>query len=213
MILPLLSIGCHIPSYWKDPRIHSVGNDSELHAMAAPMATRLIDLVSYQGRSIRNEVHDAFVRDTDKVADFGCGVGISTVVGGVGIDLSTQMLRVATNMYPNGKTFEIGNVEEWGRKNSFDVVTVFFVLHELPQPARLNLLRNALRVSKTRVIVCDISPQKVASPLMLEGEPFLLNYQRNILQDVEDIASEQDYITTPFEIVPSHVLICVIEKL
>jgi hypothetical protein len=36
-------------SYWDDPRIHNFGNNSFISALAAPIATKIIDMKAYEG--------------------------------------------------------------------------------------------------------------------------------------------------------------------
>ncbi|GMH52329.1 hypothetical protein TL16_g01210 [Triparma laevis f. inornata] len=98
--------------YWFDPRIHTFGNTGftgGLHAVCAPVATKIIDNVAYEGRSVREEIAEELkvaVGGGDKhVLDMCCGVGISTralaksfdeadsVV--VGLDTSPEMLAMA----------------------------------------------------------------------------------------------------------------------
>ena len=127
------------------------------------------------------------------------------------MDLSPAMLRVARLLHPT-EGFLCADIETWGRSQSYDVATLFFVLHEMPQPARRAALRNALRVSRRRVVVCDISVGKVPSDLMLSGEPYLLNYQRNIVDDVHSVASEHAHVRVQLiEVVRDHVMVCVLE--
>ena len=65
-----------------------------------------------------------------------CGVGISTVPWGVGVDTSETMLKAAkcrsrTNT-DNKKKFVIGNAETYGETKSVDCVTCFLATHEMP---------------------------------------------------------------------------------
>ena len=65
-----------------------------------------------------------------------------------------------------------------------DVATLMFAAHEMPRDARRRVLANAMRISHSDVYLVDICPSYIPSHLMLLGEPFLLDYQREIEQDV-----------------------------
>ena len=115
---------------------------------------------------------------------------------------------ISTALWNRHGQFSVGNAETYGQTDSFDVVTVFFALHEMPVDAIVRVLDNAMRVSRKRVVICDISPRKVPSKLMLTGEPYLLEYQKNIVALLKNAAAYA-YIE---EVVPRHVLLCVIES-
>ena len=70
--------------------------------------------------------------------------------------------------------------ETWGETNSFDVVTCMFATHEMPRAARLQVLSNARRIARKKVIFVDIDPNYTPSQAMLEGEPYVLEYRKNI---------------------------------
>ena len=96
------------------------------------------------------------------VLDIGCSVGISTQalhhyyasqqedsVRTVGLDLSPQMLAVAQKTDEEGAIAQWvhGNAETTGFTNaSFDVVTLQFVIHELPREATRNIFQEVLRI-------------------------------------------------------------------
>lgn len=99
------------------------------------------------------------VRD---ILDIGCSVGISTKavyryyaqkqetrVRTAGLDLSPYMLAVAKTLDDKGEISEWihGKGEDTGLPdNSFDVVTLQFVIHELPRQATREILREVLRI-------------------------------------------------------------------
>ncbi|EAZ92289.1 class I SAM-dependent methyltransferase [Crocosphaera chwakensis] len=96
------------------------------------------------------------------ILDIGCSVGISTKtlhryykkrqnasINTIGIDLSPYMLAVAK------VTDEQQEISQWIHglaektnfaDNSFDVVTIQFVLHELPRHAAIAIFKEALRI-------------------------------------------------------------------
>lgn len=109
----------------------------------------------------------------DKVLDVGCGTGSLAVLmaqragenGEVaGIDLSPRMLAAARRKANLPQlTFRRANAEAIPYPNGhFDVVTMTYVLHEMPRRARENTLREARRVltPNGRLIVVDLHEPK-----------------------------------------------------
>ena len=58
-------------------------------------------------------------------------------------------------------------------------------MHEMPQSARRRVMRNALRIARKKVLIVDICPGFEPSPMMLSGEPYVLDYLENIESDVD----------------------------
>lgn len=201
-----LSVGLSQP-YWYDPRIHNIGN-GRLHAGVARFATRAIDILSYDGRDVRQEILKQYVPDGSDVVDLCCGVGASTAADGVGVDTSSHMIREARRR-PGDRRFEEGNAETFGVDDGASVVTLFFALHEMPPEARVRVMKNALRVARDRVIVCDISPRKRPSALMLSGEPYLVDYQSRVVHELMEAADGRPHVLT--EAIAGHVLLCIID--
>lgn len=102
----------HPDEYWYNNKIHTLGNTGfggALHALLAPLATKLIDNVAYKGVDIRRKVAMELAGNVPAnkahILDLCCGVGMSTralqdafpnaeLV--VGIDTSPEMIRMAT---------------------------------------------------------------------------------------------------------------------
>ena len=183
-----------------DPRIHNVGNvgwRGRLHALVAPAITRYIDHVAYEGADVRTAVLDAHVRPGDRVVDLCCGTGTST--RDVGVDTSAAMLDVARLWRAgDGCTFVEGNAETWrpDADDGFDVATCMFAMHEMPRDGRRAVLRNLLRLAPVALVV-DISPDYPAAqkPLMLLGEPYILEYQAHMDEDAATAAAEHSNCT------------------
>ena len=205
MLLFAMTLTAPVP-YWKDPRIHSMGNGI-LHASVARLATALIDRVSYGGRNIRADLLTEYA--TGAVVDLCCGTGTSTPYGAVGVDTSAAMIREAR--WRRGPTHDlrVDNAETFGDDDSFDVATIFFALHEMPAHGRMRVLKNAMRIARKRVLICDISPRKVPSNAMLAGEPYLLDYQAHITDELS-LAAQKGNLSV-HEYIPNHVLVGVIE--
>jgi SAM-dependent methyltransferase len=99
------------PRYWFNSKIHTFGNTGffgGLHAAVAPVFTKIIDIVAYDGNPVRDEIsrnlYGLVGKPNAHVLDLCCGVGISTralrcafhdaqVV--MGIDTSPEMISMA----------------------------------------------------------------------------------------------------------------------
>lgn len=114
-------------------------------------------------RNSFNEVLGSYSPSTVRdILDIGCSVGISTKaihryysqrqeteVRTAGLDLSPYMLAVAKTLDDKGEISQWihGKAEDTGLPdNSFDVVTLQFVIHELPRQATREIFREVLRI-------------------------------------------------------------------
>jgi ubiquinone/menaquinone biosynthesis C-methylase UbiE len=72
---------------------------------------------------------------------------------------------------------------------SFDLVTIMYAFHEAPRHGRYLMLREARRLLDNggKLAIVDICPTYTPSPTMLVGEPYVLEYQENILKQIESI--------------------------
>jgi len=173
--------------YYSDPRIHSMGNHGplgKLHADLAPMFTKMIDKIAYNGRNIRQEIIESY-DSNDKILDLCCGVGISTPINGIGIDTSYEMISKARKLYPD-KQFDIGNAETYFPSNNIDITSTFFALHEMPRFARKNIINRVKEYTKKEILFVDIATDYKPSSHMLMGEPYILEYLENIDEDLSD---------------------------
>lgn len=195
-------------AYWRDPRIHGLGNTGTLgfvHACVAPLATRIID--AHFGEDVRARVH-ATLCDSQKTIDLGCGTGMSTPPSALGVDASMQMLAVAEVLRP-GCTFAHGNIESFGEDCSWDVSLLSFVLHEVPPDACVRILANAARITRSLVLVVDIEPDGFEPPpSMIHGEPYLYEYLANIDTLV---ALVRGTVSRSFTLVPGKVRLWALE--
>lgn len=197
LILAAADLTTALVPYWRDPRIHNLGNQGfggMVHSWLAPLSTHIIDRTAYGGRDVRAELLAAHVPADWSAVDLCCGVGFSTAQ--VGVDVSAQMVRVARagacDAEARGappKRFEVGNAETWGEPDCADVVTLMFALHEMPSEGRQAVLANALRLARQRVVVADICLDYNPSPLMLTGEPFVMDYLAHVDGDVRGAAA------------------------
>ena len=215
--------------YYYDPRIHNFGNiglGGQLHSKLAPYATKLIDDKCYNSVNIRQAIlsnyNQEFYKNNErlpKIIDLCCGTGTSTAANQIGIDTSEPMLSEAratlsearatlstaratpsqTQKNNNNKQFIKGNAENYGQPKEFDTATLMFAFHEMPNYAHHKIIKNAKRITKHDIIIVDISPNYSPSPLMLLGEPYLLNYKATIQQLLAD--HQFNYV----EYIPNHV--------
>lgn len=179
-----LLVYMHFASYWKDPRIHALGNTGfggALHALVTPVFTFALDI--HYGQDVRKFIHSCLPPGS-KCVDLGCGVGFSTPAGGVGVDTSLQMLAMAQILNPSA-TFVQGNAESFGDNMCCDVAILSFLLHECPYHARKLILQNAVRIAKQLVIVVDIHPSFEPPASMLLGEPYLEDYLDHIKTQID----------------------------
>lgn len=181
----MVFLGMSNPYYYNNC-IHNMGNVGPMgfiHAALAPTFTKIIDKKAYNGRNVREEIYNDI--DSNSVVDLCCGVGYSTKPGTTGIDTSMEMLKFA-NFYNPGRQYLFGNAEDYGKEDQFDVVTCMFAFHEMPNYGHRQIIDNAIRISKKKVIIVDISTNYKPSKLMLAGEPYILNY----LDTIDGLLSE-----------------------
>lgn len=181
-------------SYWDDPRIHNFGNvgwRGWLHAAFTPLATHAIDRFAYSNYDVRAGIHDVangYLPAEGKVVDLCCGAAYSSApsLPGrelVGVDTSLPMLTVGA-LRRRDVAFEQGNAEHWGADACCDVATVMYAFHEMPSYARRRVVRNAVRIATSSVIIVDIHTEFEPSPMMLAGEPYILDYLANVDEDI-----------------------------
>lgn len=184
--------------YWDDPRIHNLGNNNLIHALIAPISTKLIDIISYNNINVRQQILNQ-IPDNQTILDLCCGIGYSTKDNQIGYDNSKTMIDIGNIIHPN-KELKLFNIENLNEDKKFDVVTCMFSFHEIPQKSRKKIIQKSLKIANKRVIIIDISPKKIPSKLMLSGEPYLLEYLQNIDCDLK-------YANKNYELIKNHVKI------
>ncbi|CAJ1362020.1 unnamed protein product [Effrenium voratum] len=156
-------------------------------------------------------------KDPETLLDLGCSGGFSSkemskafpTTKVSGMDLSPYFLSVAKQCYPQIE-FLHGNAESTGLPDeSFDVVTLNFLLHELPLDASRKVLREASRLLKPGGVlaVLDVDPKQlsalppfrrwafqVTEPWCKDGEYFDLKLGPELeplgFQDFQQIAND-----------------------
>lgn len=87
--------------------------------------------------------------------------------------------------------FQLGNAEDTKLPSkSFDLVTVMYAFHEAPHAGRAKILAEARRLLQPggKLVVVDISSDYKPSDTMLQGEPYVLEYQTSIHQQLRNAA-------------------------
>ncbi|XP_058105687.1 uncharacterized protein LOC131249130 isoform X1 [Magnolia sinica] len=151
------------------------------------------------------------------ILDVGCSVGVSTrfladkfpSANVTGLDLSPYFLAVA--QYKDKRKAPRTNPIRWIHangeatglpSNSFDIVSLAYVLHECPARAIVGLLKEALRLLRPggTIALTDNSPKSkilqelspVLFTLMKSTEPFLDEYY---MLDLEQAMREAGFVT------------------
>ena len=155
---------------------------------------------------LRSDIHrvlDQYGPDEVKdLLDLGCSVGISThylhkyytqrqkqAVRTVGLDLSPYMLSVAQyrDIHNEITEWRHAKAEETGLPDaSFDLITLQYVIHELPRRATKHICQEAFRLLRAggSIALVDIDPKSpaiqnfppVLSALMKSTEPWSDDY-------------------------------------
>tara|TARA_B100000902_G_C27282069_1_gene902345 strand:- start:958 stop:1665 length:708 start_codon:yes stop_codon:yes gene_type:complete len=186
--------------YPYDPRIHNFGNvgfGGKIHASLARPITKLIDIAAYSGEDIRDIIVNNLKDDVKTVSDWCCGTGMSTDAlrkkfknsDIIAVDTSHEMLDVARRFSTSKANFIWGDAENVKLPNPVDLITIMFAFHEIPQHGRLKILENAREnlSENGKVLVVDIDMAYKPSRMMLSGEPYVLDYIKNIRSDIMSI--------------------------
>lgn len=164
------------PDYYQVPfHAYDQGNLCWQAAFEAAPATESMALRVWKTEALTPEIAQARLRNSfldilgaylpdavDHVLDIGCSVGISTIalhrylqqrqpasIQTVGLDLSPYMLAVAKVRDDRSEIYQWlhGKAEATPfTDDSFDVVTLQFVLHELPHQATRDIFQECLRI-------------------------------------------------------------------
>jgi ubiquinone/menaquinone biosynthesis C-methylase UbiE len=150
--------------------------------------------------SFHQVLSQTITRPVQSILDIGCSVGISTIalhkfyqtqnpsVTTTGLDLSPYMLTVAKHRDSKGEiTWLHGLAEQTGfSDHSFDLITLQFVIHELPCQASADIFREIYRLLKPggSIALVDNNPQSqviqnlppVLFTLMKSTEPWSDDY-------------------------------------
>ena len=141
------------------------------------------------------KVLEQYTPDTiTNILDLGCSVGISTIelhryfsqkqqqpINTIGLDLSPYMLAVAkiTDTQQEVSQWLHGLGESTGlADNSLDLVTLQFVIHELPRQATVTIFQEVLRILKPGGVMAIVD-NNPASPVIQSLPPVLFTLMKS----------------------------------
>ena len=101
-------------------------------------------------------------------------------------------------VYFNSENTELPNL-------SFDLVTIMYGFHEMPLVGRVRILNEARRLLKRggHLTIVDICPSYKPADAMLEGKPFVLEYQQKIESQLANLKGFR--LSKRKSVVPGHV--------
>jgi ubiquinone/menaquinone biosynthesis C-methylase UbiE len=195
------------PDYYCMPfHAYDRGNLCWQAAFEAPSATYSMALRVWRDEPLtwqdaqerlRNSFCQILARSTgdrlENLLDIGCSVGISTLalhryfapqhqsLQTVGLDLSPYMLSVAQILDTDKEIFQWWHApaENTGLPdNYFDVVTLQFVLHELPSQASKAIFREIWRILKPGGVIAIVD-NNPASPVIQNLPPVLFTLMKS----------------------------------
>lgn len=207
-LTPNTNATVHYPDYYQKPfHAYDQGNLCWQAAFEAESATYSMGLrvwpqedLTWQAAQdrLRSSFHHVLAQHgpttVQDILDIGCSVGISTLalhryythtqttpVRTVGLDLSPYMLAVARQRDTEAEIAEWchGLGEETGFPDaSFDLVTLQFLLHELPHRASQSVFQEALRILRpgAYIAIVDNNPQ---SPVIQNLPPVLFTLMKS----------------------------------
>jgi ubiquinone/menaquinone biosynthesis C-methylase UbiE len=196
------------PDYYKVPfHAYPEGNLCWKAAFEAPSATYSMALRVWKNESLtweaahnrlRGSFHDVLgvyaPKEVQDILDIGCSVGISTLalhryyqkqqnhpIRTVGLDLSPYMLAVAQSLDINSEITKWlhAQAENTGLPdNSFDLITLQFLTHELPHTASKAIFKEAFRLLRNggAIALVDNNPK---SPVIQNLPPVLFTLMKS----------------------------------
>ena len=181
------------------PKIHgysNIGFLGDIHAKGVPIATKIIDILAYNKRNVRQEIADKLFKISDptsNVVDLGSSTGMMTTsLWNAGfknltaLDTSPQMLKYAKMRLPKEVDLVLGNAGLDVPPS--DIYVCSFVMHELPSIARKAILKNVYdnMNEKGMLLIVDIHQTYTPKEVMLQGEPFCLDYIKNFNDEIKN---------------------------
>lgn len=143
---------------------------------------------------LRKQIFKYFPENPQKILDLCCGTGSLTILSAqkypeanlLGIDLSENMLKQARRKSQKLKIqYSLQNIENTNFENHcFDVITISFGLHEIPQDHYQNVIKEVKRLLKPagQFIIHDYAqPKNFLLKIILTGffklfEPYGKNF-------------------------------------
>ena len=196
------------PDYYRVPfHAYDEGNLCWKAAFEAESATQSMGLRVWKNEPdltwekaqdrLRGSFHEVLKFCTNNpvtdILDIGCSVGISTTtlhdfyrhrqntpINTVGLDLSPYMLAIAMKRDCEREiTWIHGNAEKTNfADNSFDLVTLQFVIHELPRHATQAIFREVKRILRSNGIIAIVD-NNPSSPVIQNLPPVLFTLMKS----------------------------------
>jgi len=142
-------------SFW-DEKARRAGKDFESAVcLDDPIANKIIDRI--QKRFLRmafRQIRQRMDLAGRKVLDYGCGTGRwveffrSYGMDYTGVDLSTEMVRIASERFPDVEISAVGSAGIQFPSQTFDVVCSIAVIHHNPYDDQSSILRQLSRIIK-----------------------------------------------------------------
>mmetsp|Transcript_37851 Transcript_37851/g.79262 ORF Transcript_37851/g.79262 Transcript_37851/m.79262 type:complete len:333 (-) Transcript_37851:427-1425(-) len=179
----------------------------ELRALVDKPGARVVDLccgVGMSTRALESAFHDAEyvvgVDTSDEMINMANAIsGHEHGVQGVRLAVSRHNEAIkkvldeglnkiieamsVNDTSPTKASYRLGNAENTKLAHaSFDLVTIMYGFHEVPQEGRARIINEARRLLREggHLVIVDICPTYDPSPHMLAGEPFVIEFQQNI---------------------------------
>ncbi len=229
------------PDYYQQPfHAYDQGNLCWQAAFEAEPATKAMCLRVWPKEKIDWQTAESRLRggfhqilaeygpsDVHRILDIGCSVGISTFtiqeyyqtklakkIETVGLDLSPYMLAVAKYRdTENNITWQQGLAENTGYPDhSFDLVTLQFILHELPQQPTREIFQEIFRILRPGgcLAIVDNNPRSTVIQnlppalfiLMKSTEPWSDEYYTFDVENCLESIGFQHRVTAPSD--PRH---------
>jgi len=152
----------------------------------------------------------------------------------IGIDTSSEMLDMARWLSRSALDVKVLKLElkkepktsfvaQYSKQNAertnfpkkyFDLVTIMYAFHEAPFNGRNKIVEEARRVLRPGAILAllDLDPNNKPSMSMLAGEPYLLEYQNNIKNQIRSFY-KRGFSRVSYEVVvPGHVGLWILKR-
>lgn len=190
---------------------------NDLREMVNKTNAYIVDLccgVGMSTRALASAFHDAeFICGIDTSPEMISmaryiteNLGLLTALQGFGngkdfanlfIKLAMEIRNTANGVKTHSNAlYAIGNAERvLAPKSKFDLVTIMYAFHEIPKSARSRILREARRLLAPggTLAIVDIAPKDYnPSPSMLAGEPYILEYKKNVEKQIEKFQGFHD---------------------
>ena len=153
------------------------------------------------GEILSNHIDTLVIPDNSRILDAGCGTGALTLAlvnrgfEVVGVDMANVMMHYGSK---RGLDCRYGNIITGldFEDKSFDLVVFAFVAHGLDRDKRKKLFKEAIRLSRGKILFHDYSPERSVMTNIIEyiegGDYF--NFIRTGLEEMKEVFSKVEVI-------------------